>query len=188
MSALFFLGLLHVAQADAEQCSLTLWVTDPDPNGLNVRGGPSGSAKVIGTLPNATEFTAINSNNGWIQFKEPIAFQPENGLDWVPIKTGPQTGWVHGSLVRTSLRDRWTNPEEGGRFTVFTEPAETSKPVANWTHGEPTSPANDIPAIQVVLACHKGWLNVELVDGKKIPYTGWVHPDNQCASQVTTCP
>ena len=26
--------------------------------------------------------------------------------------------------------------EKEGTFTVFTEPADTSKPVARWTHGE----------------------------------------------------
>jgi len=188
MSALFFFGLMYVAQADAEPCSLMLWVIDPDPKGLNIRAEAGGSAEVIGTLPKSTEFTAIGSKNGWIQFKDPIAFQPDKGLAWVPIKTGPQTGWVHGSLVTTSLRDRWIDPEKQGYFTVFTEPAETSKPVARWTHGEWWSPANEMPAIQKVLACHQGWLKVDLVDGKKSPHTGWVHPENQCPNQVTTCP
>ena len=188
MFTLLLWGLIHVAQADAEPCGLMLWVTDPDPKGLNVREAPNGTAKVTGTLPGATEFTAINSSDGWIQFKEPIAFQPEKGLEWVPIKTGPQTGWVHGSLVTTSLRDRWTEEGKGGHFTVFTEPAETSAPVAMWTHGEWWSPSNDMPAIQKVLACHEGWLKVDLVDGKKAAHTGWVHPKNQCPNQVTTCP
>ena len=113
MSALLFLmSLFQLAQAADESCSLMLWVTDPDPKGLNIRATPDGSAKVIGTLPKSTEFTAINSKNGWIQFKKPIAFGPD--LPWVPITTGPLTG--------------------------------------------------------------------------KAAHTGWVHPENQCPNQVTTCP
>jgi hypothetical protein len=185
MSVLLLPSLFLLAQAGDESCSLMLWVTDPDPNGLNVRAIPNGSAEVIGTLPKSTEITAINSKDGWIQFKKPIS-GPE--LDWKPLTTGPQTGWVHGSLVTTTLRDRWTDDAEGGHFTVYTKPAEASKPVAKWTHGEWWSPANDMPAIQKVLACQKGWLKVDLVDGKKAAATGWVHPKNQCPNQVTTCP
>jgi hypothetical protein len=188
MPVLFLLSLMSFAQASTEPCSLMLWVTDPDPKGLNVRSEPNASAKVVGTLPHATEFTAIQSNNGWIQFSKPIAFQPDKGLEWVPINTGPQTGWVHGSLVTTSLRDRWTKNMERGQFTVFSEPVLTSTPVASWNHGEWWSPSNDMPAIQKVLACKGGWLKVDLVDGKKAPYTGWIHPENQCPNQVTTCP
>ncbi|MDP6931942.1 MAG: SH3 domain-containing protein, partial [Myxococcota bacterium] len=172
MSVLFLLGLLQVARADPVPCSLMLWVTDPDPRGLNIRDAPGGSAKVIGALPKATEFTAIGSSNGWIQFREPIAFQPDKGLEWVPIRTGPLTGWVHGSLVTTSLKDRWSDEGQGGHFAVYTEPAETSKRVATWTHGEWWSPANDMPAIKKVLACQGGWLKVDLVDGKESPHTG----------------
>jgi hypothetical protein len=186
MSTLLFLSLFHFAQAADESCALMLWVTDPDPKGLNIRATPDGSAKVIGTLPKSTEFTAINSKNGWIQFKKPIAFGPD--MPWVPITTGPLTGWVHGSLVTTSLRDRLTDDERGDHFAVYTEPAETSKRVATWPHGQWWSPANDMPAIQKVLACHGGWLKVDLVDGKKAAHTGWVHPENQCPNQVTTCP
>jgi hypothetical protein len=105
MSGLIFIAFFHTAQASNESCSVELWVTDPDRKGLNISATPIGSAKVIGSLPNSTEFTAINSKNGWIQFKNPIAFQPEIGVEWVPITTGPQTGWVHGGYVKTAYRD-----------------------------------------------------------------------------------
>ena len=192
MFVLFFIGLLQTAQATTEACSVDLWVTDPDPKGLNIRATPIGSAKVIGSLPNRTEFTAINAKNGWIQFKTPIAFQPEIGVEWVPITKGPQTGWLHGGFVKTAFRYHWVLGEdgrgEGGQFTVFSEPSEQATPVATWKHSEDGSPVAHIPALQKVLACKGGWLKVDLVDGKEKAYTGWIRPENQCPSQVTTCP
>ncbi|MCJ8311946.1 MAG: SH3 domain-containing protein [Saccharospirillaceae bacterium] len=174
--------------ADPQLCSIRLWVIDPDPNGLNIRAQPNGSAKIIGTLPTGTEFTAIKSSNGWIKFKNPVAFAPQQGIDWEPITTGALTGWLHGSMVTTSLRNSWVDQENLDRFTVFEQPTQTSSTVASWTGRQWWSPANDIPAIQKVLACHGGWIKVDLIDGKNTPHTGWIHRDNQCPNQVTTCP
>ncbi|MBL4799541.1 MAG: hypothetical protein JKY50_19230 [Oleispira sp.] len=65
---------------------------------------------------------------------------------------------------------------------------ENSEVVVSWPHGQRWSSANDIPAIEKILACNKSWLKVVLEDGKQQAYTGWVHPDNQCPNQVTTYP
>ena len=192
MSVLFLLGLIHTAQARTEACSVDVWLVFPCTPGHFISEAPDESAKVIGLLPLNTEFTAINSKNGYIQFKNPVAFQPELGVEWVPITKGPQTGWVHGGFVKTAFRDHWVSGEDGrgqsGQFTVFSEPSPDAKPVATWTSGEDGSPVAHIPALKKVLACKGGWLKVDLVDGKEKAYTGWIRPENQCSSQVTTCP
>jgi hypothetical protein len=36
--------------------------------------------------------------------------------------------------------------------------------------------------------CHGGWLKVDLLDAAKTKHTGWLHHENQCANQLTTCP
>src|SRR5690606_41384733 len=41
----------HAATADIAGCSLTAISSDRDPNGLNIRAGPSADSEVIGRIP-----------------------------------------------------------------------------------------------------------------------------------------
>lgn len=169
-------------------CSITLWMNDPDPKGLNVRAEASSKAKVVGVLPKGTEFTAIGAKEGWIQYEKPIAYAPELGLEWEPLKDGPQTGWVFGGLVATSLRDGWPDGDEAGYFALYPKPDESATPTVRWEHSDPKNPGNESGTIETVLDCKGGWLKVEITDRDKKLHTGWLHQDNQCPSQVTTCP
>ena len=178
-------SLVFFAETNETSCDLTLWVSDPDPNGLNVRAAPSIGADVLGTLPTSAEFTAIESQNGWIQFKNPIS----GPGDWEPLTAGPQTGWVHGSLVKTSLRHRSTEADKAGHFRLYASSSEDSETLHQWVAGqEAWSPGNDYHAVKRIWACKEGWLKVDLLDDQKTTLTGWVHPENQCPNQVTTCP
>ena len=190
MLTLLMFTALSTAQAETEACSVSMWVNDPDPKGMNVRDAPNGKATVLGQFPQGTEFTAINAKGGWIQFKDPIAFEPEKGREWEPRTEGPQTGWLHGSLLHTSLRDRRKGDEQHEHFAIYPKPDDSLKPIVEWGHADQYSPGNDWAAVQKILDCHKGWLKVDLKDpkDKTTIHTGWIHPDNQCPNQVTTCP
>jgi hypothetical protein len=190
VTALFLFALLNPAAAGTESCSVWMVVNDPDPKGQNVRSEPKGTATVLGQFPGGTEITAIAAKDGWIQFKDPIAFEPDKGREWEPRTEGPQTGWLHAALLQTSLRDRWINEEKTSYFAVYPKPDATAKPLVEWKQGDPYSPGNDWDAVQTILDCHKGWLKAKIKDPKKpkTTHTGWIHPDNQCPNQVTTCP
>ena len=184
------LAAMHLAHAGPAPCSVWLWVSDPDPKGINVRAAPSGKSTILGQLPGGTEITAIGAKEGWIQFNNPIAFEPENGREWEPRTEGPQTGWLHGSLLKTSLRDRTKDGETDGSFALYATPDDTTGPIVRWANRDPYSPGNDWGVVRTVLDCSTTWLKVVLADPKDQTktHTGWVHADNQCPSQVTTCP
>ena len=178
----------QVTDRKPSTCSTMLWMNDPDPKGLNVRAEASSKAKVLGVLPQGTEFTAVAALDGWIQYEKPIAFDPEKGLEWVPLPEGPKTGWVFGGLVTTSLRNRWADGEETGHFAIYPKPDLSSTPLARWENSDPKDPANDNGTVEKILDCDGGWLKMQILDVDKKRHVGWVHKDNQCPNQVTTCP
>src|SRR5688572_22661235 len=66
-------------------CSFSGWSTDPDPRGLNVRAGPSATARILGTLPPpepgedvevdfGATFDVVEARDGW--------FRIENARRW----------------------------------------------------------------------------------------------------------
>lgn len=177
---------LQIARAETDLCDARVWVSDPDPNGLNVRAEPKAKSKVLGTLPTSTELTLVSSKNGWFKFTKPVAFTPRERVDWEQLKSGPQTGWVHGSMITTSLRLRWDNERRENFFSVYSEPSQSSTVLKRWVG--PDSPGSDIDAVRMLFACSGGWLKMTVEDANKTSKTGWVHSDNQCPNQVTTCP
>ncbi len=59
-------------------CDIHGWSTDRDPNGLNVRAGPSTKAKVLGTLPPPYKFKSKGENvpdGGWLTEFSIIGFK-----------------------------------------------------------------------------------------------------------------
>ena len=178
----------QVTASKPSTCSTMLWMNDPDPKGLNVRAEASSKAKILGVLPQGTEFTAVAAQDGWIQYEKPIAFDPEKGLEWVPLPDGPQAGWVFGGLVTTSLRNRWADRTDIGHFAIYPEPSLSSTPLIRWESNNASNPANDNGTVEKILDCDGGWLKLQILDVDKKRHVGWVHKDNQCPNQVTTCP
>ncbi len=94
----------------ASQCKFSGWSTDPDPSGLNVRAGPSKTAKVIGSLPPAkksedfeipfaTMFDVVEAKDGW--------FRIENAAEWAVGQLEPSMlpkGWISGRFVGFNLQ------------------------------------------------------------------------------------
>lgn len=89
-------------------CSFTAFVTETDPNGINVRSGPSASFEVVGKLPpvyqssdqppvlSMVEVTVEASQNGWFRVRD--AHDNELLVD-SPRKMYAGAGWVSGRLL-----------------------------------------------------------------------------------------
>jgi hypothetical protein len=108
------------------QCRFQAWSTDPDPNGLNVRAGPSKAAKIVGTIPPAkhnedfdrkmaTEFDVVEAQNGW--------FRIEKAAEWSDGSTVPTklaSGWISGRFIGFTLQTEVgfaaPNPESARLF------------------------------------------------------------------------
>ena len=74
--------------------------------------------------------------------------------------------------MTTSLRNRHSDGEKTGNFPLYPNPHLSVSPTVRWESGDAKIPANESGTIEKVLDC----------------YGGWLHKENQCPSQVTTCP
>ena len=150
------------------ECRIYAWVTDPDPKGLNVRADPNGSAEILGVLTHEEppiSVTLVDANAGWFQISRAEHFENTGGSSTEDL---PQSGWVSGSLLGVSTRNYGPTSE----YKLHKEPDSNSPVVAD--PGEATVSLVD---------CKGKWLKVKH-DGKQ----GWLSPEGQCSSSVTTCP
>src|SRR5688572_21264451 len=94
-------------------CAFSGWSSDPDLNGLNVRAGPSPTARIVGTLPPPEDaqaggadvevdfgatFDVVEARNGW--------FRIENARRWSQSGNGPPvapSGWISGRFLGFQL-------------------------------------------------------------------------------------
>ncbi|MBR0825980.1 SH3 domain-containing protein [Bradyrhizobium manausense] len=178
-----------------EPCDLGAWSVDKDPKGLNVRAGPSVTARVLGTLPPPyhlkmggaentpeggwlTEFRIIGFKDGWFL----IEGAKPPGKDYEDEKRYPRNapkpyagrGWVAANKVGASYANGYTRM--GGLFTApFVDagwrPAQRELGGTLDTDGGPKR----------VLACSGHWGLVESHDGVR----GWWRA--LCSNQVTNC-
>ncbi len=152
-----------VANSPAAQnnCQLSAYVIDKDPQGLNVRSGPGSNHQVIDNLPTTTAGVMVDitaSQGDWVQIT--LAESPQK----VEFQG---KGWVYASMLGTSTRGYGT---EG--VSVYNSANGNSKVIGR------------IPSSTGVklLGCNGVWAFVEY-EGLK----GWVAPDDQCSSALTTC-
>jgi len=168
----------------SEPCTATLWVTE----NLAVYAGHDTDANRVGQLSKGTEFTVLAVKNGRMQFAKPTAFS-EAQSEWVPLLTGAQSGWVASALVFVDLGYRYPPDADAGEFVLYTQPDTQAAEVVRWGVFDDAVPRGDgEKGIVKFHDCHGGWLKVDLLDATKTTHTGWLHPDNQCANQLTTCP
>jgi hypothetical protein len=178
----------------AMPCDLHGWSNDRDPNGLNVRAGPSAKAKVLGTLPPPykfksksenvpdggwlTEFAIIGFKDGWFLIEgakppgkeyEDERFYPRNHP-----KPYADRGWVSANKVGAQYANGDTRM--GGLF-------QAPQLDAQWTpaKGEGGSEISADGGPKHILACSGFWALVESHDGVR----GWWR--RLCSSQVTNC-
>lgn len=142
-------------------CSINAYVIDKDPQGLNVRSGPSSNGKIIGKLPTNTAGVFVNvtaSQGDWVQLTkaespEKIQFQG--------------TGWVYASLLGTSTRGYGSQG-----VSVFSSPNTQSSAIGR------IPPDTSVK----LLGCDRSWALVEYQQLK-----GWIAPESQCGNPLTTC-
>ena len=148
--------------ANAQSCNVYAFVTDKDPNGLNVRSQPNSNARVLAKLPtrNVDEVAVkITTSQGkWVQISE--AESPQK-----VVFQGK--GWVDSSLLGTTTRGYETKS-----VRVYQSANSQSKALGN------------IPsktAVQLV-GCQGRWVKI-----KHLKLSGWLAPNDQCATGLTTC-
>ncbi|MEP9353407.1 hypothetical protein ABLE93_07395 [Xanthobacter sp. KR7-65] len=153
---------------------LVAFADDPDPAGLNVRGGPSTDAPIVGVLKlhsfardavgrellQAPRFAILGSYRGWLLV---------DGFAWPdppddPLPKGP--GWVHGS--RVSVRSYG----DGSSRIYPTKAAATGAPVDGLRFS--------------ILSCNGSWLEVRerVFSATAKPIAGWLKAPDACAGQA----
>ncbi|TNE88171.1 MAG: SH3 domain-containing protein [Deltaproteobacteria bacterium] len=149
-------------------CRTAAAVSDPDPNGLNVRAKPKGD--ILGTLPTETEVRVVESRDGWVRVTGAWFAGDDTREDW------PE-GWVHGSMLTTWLKTPEDYGPDAKPFLRDAPSAEAEREPISW---EPP------PTIKV-LGCDGDFLHVELGFGDGTSSRGWLGDDTHCASTVTNC-
>lgn len=151
-------------QAD-QSCSVSAFVADPDPAGLNVRSGPGSDYAAIATLPTnePVEVSIVGAQDDWFLINEAYS-QGQQELE--------QLGWVYAPLlgVTTTSLDI-NNPDAPA--SLYEAPDGFSNVKA------------EVPKYTEVslLSCSGNWLQVQTGDT-----TGWLAVGDQCSNPSSTCP
>lgn len=162
------LGLPVVfAQAEEANCSVEAWVTDKDPNGLNVRNTPNVQGKIIAKLKTADEddYVLINVTgyqNGWLQIGAASRISGKQIFSNI--------GWVSANMVATGVRG--TDGNYDNPAYIYAETNLKSKKIAGIPTGESVK----------IVGWKCGWVKV-MFRGT----TGWVQYANICGNPVSSC-
>lgn len=173
------------AGADAagiSTCSFKAISNDRDPNGLNIRAGPSADTAVIGRIPPprkiedeefAGEVSVTGSKDGWFRIND--ARMPD--YIWDDDKdVFDGEGWVSGRYLHSWVEMQYLR---SGPSTNKAIVADLSNRGPN---GESGGTANF--RVERFHACLGNWVEVEgIYSGTRL--RGWTF--GTCASQVTTC-
>jgi len=159
--------------ASAVSCDLEGWSRDKDPNGLNVRAAPNGSAPVVARLPwrpkaengSFVEFKILGFKDGWALISGANYGDYGDPPPATPLYSGK--GWVHGSLIGGQL--------VGGQNVVGlnSEPKDSADRL-------PRPGAVEEVEVKALLDCRGPWAKIDSNIG-----VGWVY--GLCSNQVTTC-
>jgi SH3-like domain-containing protein len=148
--------------APPSACDADAYVVDPDPKGLNVRDAPGVHGKVVATIPLDAEGTNVHivasDPNGWVQIDRAETIMGAVVFD--------KKGWVSGNMLGISTR------------------GYDGKGVKLYARARARKAAGKLPseAEVRVAGCEGNWMRV-----KYKSVSGWLHPEDQCSSPVTTC-
>lgn len=155
------------AAPSAVPCDCSAYIVDPDPEGLNVRGGPGTTYPIVGILPtnHLIEIRITGANGVWMQISGAYVFVDDAPTGDVGMEL---SGWVYGPLLAVTTR-----PSGRMLIPLYSEPDATSKVVV------------ELPMeTEVTLGgCKGGWVKVRYGN-----IEGWLDPDSHCGNPVTTCP
>ncbi len=149
-------------------CDLWVYVLDPDPQGVNVRSGPGKNFDATAKLPH-DEYSLMVHVTGatgqWVRISE--AERMESGEN---VFKG--AGWVYGPGLATQTKDYGGLDPEAPRVRLYKEASKRSAVVLRLPN-----------ETEVALTGCKGrWARVR---HKNVE--GWLDPESQCHSTLTTC-
>lgn len=153
------------------------WSTDTDPAGLNVRAGPSATARIVGRLPPPkydpdferemkAEFDILEIRDGWVR----IGVKDPSG--WGPAYPRPPAGWISARYVGFDLQSD----------KAFAAPDPKSRLIASaW---------NDADGIHGFgyrnpSECRGAWVRLLVTDRQGRESPAWAR--GVCNNQETTC-
>jgi len=191
------------APAGGERCTFGAFVQEDDPAGLNVRAGPSPTARILGTLPPSftasdnpglavrIELDVLAQRDGWFHVAHARDNEQLTGRPARPVFAGD--GWVSGRklTVKSQATQAHASPDAGA-------------PVALALADGGSLDGDAIVASTRLLACRGDWAEIEL-DLERLPEDvraqlkvtpgtagaaaghphAWV--DRVCGVQETTC-
>lgn len=150
------------SSSNQRSCQIGAYITDKDPNGLNVRSEPNSQSKIIDSLPTNSLAVIVDltaAQGDWVQISKA---QSPGRLEF------QGSGWVYAPLLGTSTRGYNTKS-----VSVYQSANNQTEAIGR------------IPTQRSVklLSCDRDWALVEY-QGLK----GWIEPESQCANPLTTCP
>jgi len=164
----FFLILFLFAAGSAAgqtECSVSAYVKDSDPKGLNVRMGAGTTFKAIGRIPFSDDGTMVNiiaSNGKWVKIS---GAQNAEGK-----RVFSKSGWVFAPTLAISIVD-------------------SARAVNVWsTHSKKGSIVSTLAAgtEYMLESCKSDWIKVT-IKGSGKPFTGWLPPGDHCGNPWNSC-
>lgn len=156
--------------ASKNDCNVEVYVTDPDPAGLNVRAEPSARSLIVGNIakdPDGTVLEVTSARNGWLKVRRAIPID----ADAYDID-----GWVSGQMTQTSLRCPDENPPRSCTVALRAGPSDSEAEVIR---------LNVDDAVKVI-GCRGEWVQAQTRDDLRV--RGWLGRSAQCPNPVTSCP
>jgi SH3-like domain-containing protein len=154
--------------AAAVRCDLRAYVVDPDPAGLNVRSGPGKLQAVVGVLPPheySVEVRVTGATGQWLR----IEGGEEQDTGRVVFSGA---GWVYGPMLATQTKDYGGPDPEAPRVKLYREPSLRAAVVLRLPNETEVN----------LVGCKGRWARV-----RHRQTEGWLAPDSQCHSTLTTC-
>lgn len=162
-------GTLHI-------CDFGGWSIDRDPKGLNVRAGPSATARIVRTLPPPaydpdyeremfSGFDVFEARDGWFLIG---VLDARDARDDKPVKWG----WIHGSKIGFAVQSD----------VAFTEPDPASAVAAvEWEDKQGWHPFDYRHPID----CKGHWVKLTVSGQDRRERIAWTR--GICDIQETTC-
>ena len=161
-------GGAQKVEAARTHCDLWAYVVDPDPAGLNVRSGPGKQFAVVGHLPQHEYSVSVHVTGATGQ--------------WLRIEGGEKqdtgevvfkgAGWVYGPMLATQTKDYGGLDPEAPRVEIYVSPTKRASVVTRLPNETEVN----------LIGCRGRWAQV-----RHQTVEGWLDPESQCYSTLTTC-
>lgn len=161
---------IGLGQTVPKSCKVEAYIVDPDTTGSNVRESPGGKVKkVLHFKDRCTLATPVLISNGWLL------------MTTDDICVEKVTGWMHTSLLYTSLNLKFTINDNYEQIAIPIYLRENASLSSAKTYKLVTKQEVNI------VACDGTWVYVKATDANKKIVYGWLSPKDQCSNPFTTC-